>query len=84
MALNMHRLDLTELIMAFEQGELEDTEIFDLFQQLIDNGMAWTLQGSYGRMAVALIESGHCHDPIPGESVDDDEWSEDDMYVQTF
>ena len=61
MAINQARLDLAERISAYEQGELEDTEIFELFQHLIDNGMAWRLQGSYGRMAVALIESGHCH-----------------------
>jgi hypothetical protein len=30
-------------------------------QYLIDTKLAWSLQGSYGRAAAALIESGECH-----------------------
>ena len=52
---------LVESINAFESGELEDTEIFELFQHLIDTGTAWKLQGSYGRTAEMLIEGGQCH-----------------------
>lgn len=48
-------------IIAYENGELEDHEVIELFQTLIDNGMAWSLQGSYGRTAAALIEAGECH-----------------------
>lgn len=47
-------------IMAYEAGELNDKEITQLFQKLIDSGMAWQLQGHYGRMAAMLIETGHC------------------------
>ena len=34
-----------------------DTEV-DLFQSLVNNGMAWSLQGMYGRRAMALIDDG--------------------------
>jgi len=48
-------------IIAYEQGDLDDTESIELFQHLIDNGMVWSLQGHYGRTATRLIEAGHCH-----------------------
>lgn len=51
--------DLTKII-AFEQGELDLDETVELFQELIDTGLAWSLQGSYGRTASRLIEAGYC------------------------
>jgi hypothetical protein len=52
--------DLTSKIIAYEQDELNGLEIIELFQELINNGMAWKLQGHYGRMAMDLIENGDC------------------------
>ena len=45
-------------IIAYEQGELNDQEVVCLFAELVKSGMAWSLQGSYGRTALALIEEG--------------------------
>lgn len=54
-------MDLINDIISFEQGELNEEQIIELFQKLIDNGMAWTLQDSYGRAASYFIEHGICH-----------------------
>jgi hypothetical protein len=48
-------------IIAYEQGELSDDETVVLFQHLIDNGHAWSLQGHYGRTGRRLIAGGLCH-----------------------
>lgn len=50
--------DFIDGIIAFESGELDNDGIIALFQQLVDSGVAWQLQGSYGRMAQALIDEG--------------------------
>jgi len=45
-------------IIDFENGALNDEEVIDLFQNLLDSGVVWQLQGSYGRFAVQLINAG--------------------------
>ena len=52
-------MDLCDKIIKWEEGQMTDTEIIEFFAQLIKNGMAWTLQGSYGRMAKQLIDCGY-------------------------
>jgi hypothetical protein len=49
-------MSMTDDIIAYESGELDEEEIISLFQKLVDSGLAWQLQGSYGRMAQHLIE----------------------------
>jgi len=53
------KIDVTNLIICYETGELSQEGILQLFSELIKTGMAWTLQGSYGRTAYALIENGY-------------------------
>jgi hypothetical protein len=50
--------DIAIDLISFEADELEIDEIVELFATLIRSGMAWTLQGSYGRTAQALIDQG--------------------------
>jgi len=58
--MHTHEFDMVGFIIAYEDGELEQDDIVDGFQYLIDAELVWSLQGSYGRMAVALIEAGLC------------------------
>jgi hypothetical protein len=51
--------DINKLI-AYEEGSLDDEETIAFFQDGIDNGWVWGLQGHYGRTAKALIELGFC------------------------
>lgn len=52
-------MSIVEMIIGYEQGELSDDEMIALFAELIRTGMAWSLQGHYGRTAAALIEGGY-------------------------
>lgn len=47
-------------VIDYESGELDEAGQIVMFQQMINNGQAWHLQGSYGRAAMDLIESGQC------------------------
>ncbi len=49
-----------DAMIAYEMGELSKDKTIALFQHLIDTGLAWSLQGMYGRSAHALIEAGYC------------------------
>ena len=63
-------------IIDYEQGELDLVETLDLFGDLIKSGLAWSLQGSYGRTARSLIEQGYL--TPDGEVIydPDEEWAE--------
>jgi len=54
-------MNYIDSIIAYESGELDDLETIELFQKLIDSGLAWQLQGHYGRTAHALIDAGYCY-----------------------
>jgi hypothetical protein len=51
-------MNIVNLIIAYESGELTTEEQIELFARLIKSGMAWSLQGHYGRTAKYLIEIG--------------------------
>ena len=50
-------------IIRYENGEMSEKETIEFFQELVDTGMAWRLQGSYGRTAKALISYGWVNTP---------------------
>jgi hypothetical protein len=43
---------------GFIDAESEE-QVLQAWQHLVDTGMAWKLQGWFGRTAAALIEQGH-------------------------
>ena len=51
---------------GFIESESEQQEI-QAWQHLIDTGMAWSLQGWFGRTAMQLIEGGICNPPSEKE-----------------
>lgn len=55
--------DMVDKIMRFEAGEMDDETSLAFFQELVDTGLAWRLQGSYGRVARALLEKGEILEP---------------------
>ena len=57
--------DTVGFTMAWECGELTQDKIVAGFQELINSGVAWKLEGRYGRMATQLIEQGLCSRPVP-------------------
>lgn len=50
---------------GFEQADEETT--LEAWQFLIDTGLAWNLQGTFGRMAMDLIKCGLCSHPEDGQ-----------------
>ena len=60
---------------GFDGLDHDEAETLSAWQHLIDTGLDWRLQGSFGRTAARLIEAGHCTAPATrqandGEQVD--------------
>ena len=53
--------DIVSRLMDYEDGNLSQEETIALFQALVNSGMAWTLQGSYGRTAQDMLKAGLIH-----------------------
>ena len=53
---------LVKKIIRYEEGNMLPKEQIEFFQYLVDSGIAWTLQGHYGRTAQDLIERGWIKD----------------------
>lgn len=49
---------------GFCDHEPTEQETIEAWQHLIDTGLAWTLQGWFGRYATSLIEQGVCTAPV--------------------
>jgi hypothetical protein len=60
----MNPLTAVGIAEGFVEVETED-QVVEAWQYLIDTGMAWTLQGWFGRRAQTLIDEGICTAPAP-------------------
>lgn len=47
-----------EDFMDWENGDMSEDNEIKFFQELLDTGMAWTLQGMYGRRTMELLNEG--------------------------
>lgn len=50
--------DEVDFIMQLEDGCLSKPDLIHGIQKLVDSGLVWSLQGSYGRLAANLIKQG--------------------------
>ena len=62
----MKKLTNLEATMIAEgaQEPESDEQYIQAWQHLIDTGLAWKLQGFFGRVASAMIAEGVCYYPI--------------------
>ena len=56
----MSPYDATGIAEGWIEAESED-QVIEAWQTLIDTGLAWSLQGWFGRTAASLIDQGICH-----------------------
>lgn len=55
----MNQFDAVMIAEGAMPAESEE-QYLEAWQQLIDSGLCWKLQGFFGRQAQALIEEGLC------------------------
>ena len=57
----MSNLEAIDIAEGYTDAESEE-QYLAAWQQLIDTGLAWSLQGWFGRSAIRLIAAGKCHE----------------------
>ena len=69
-------------IIDYENGEMDQDRAIEFFQGMINSGVVWQLQGSYGRTAQMLIDNDICltaSEYAAGEAVRAEEEREEEL-----
>lgn len=53
------KYDYVGAIIRYEAGEMGNADTLELFAYLLQSGLAYQLQGHYGRVASALIQQAY-------------------------
>ena len=61
----MTDFDAVGIAEGFVEPQNEE-QVIEAWQHLIDTGLCWSLQGWFGRQALALIAEGICTAPVGG------------------
>ena len=61
-------MQLVDQLIAYEEGQLTEDEEIAFFEQLVETGPCWQLQGHYQRVAATLIEAGLIASPVHTEA----------------
>lgn len=56
--------DAVACVEGFDGIQHDEEEVISAWQYLINTGLAWQLQGWFGRTAQALIDNGVCEGPF--------------------
>ena len=56
-------MGLVDQLLAWTNGDLDEDGVIEIFQKLIDSGLAWQLEGHVGRSAYDLIMAGSARYP---------------------
>jgi hypothetical protein len=59
---------LVDQLIAYEEGQITGDEEVAFFEQLVETGTCWQLQGHYQRVAATLIEAGLIDSPVHTEA----------------
>jgi hypothetical protein len=61
-------VQLVDQLIAYEEGQITGDEEVAFFEQLVQTGTCWQLQGHYQRVAATLIEAGLISSPVHAEA----------------
>lgn len=59
----MNNIKAIEIAQDYGEGIYSEKQFFQAWQHLVDSGLAWSLEGWFGRRAYELIQAGHINPP---------------------